>query len=279
MKKIILVLALWLLPSVAFAQCTGVFPASTVCGVTAAGPNVPGPLPLSSFALAPGGSSGQVQINNGSGGLGGLTNAQLTVLCQQFTSSLSGCVPASGGNAFTFLNGAGTFTNTSFGSYVSRGGTAQTWVPPVSNIYHIFQPLTVRYNQNSLFTASCAVGHSNDCFVPPTNTKIVHMDAQIWVTSGFLNNGSANWVIKWVKNATVDTNDNMLTAGTQLCTGIGSLTGFTTAIVMNAHCDDAPTAGDYYNLFMFIDSTTPGTATIIVDGNDAHTFTNFSVHN
>lgn len=71
MKKLLLALALFLIPAAASAQCTGIFPASTVCGVTAAGPSYPGPLPLSSFALTPGGSIGQLQYNNGSGGLGG----------------------------------------------------------------------------------------------------------------------------------------------------------------------------------------------------------------
>lgn len=71
MKKIILILAFCLLPSLAFAQCNGIFPSQTVCGSAAGG--VPGPLPTSSFALAPGGSSNQIQYNNGAGGLGGFT--------------------------------------------------------------------------------------------------------------------------------------------------------------------------------------------------------------
>lgn len=112
MKKLFLVLAFLLAPSFAWAQCTGVFPASSVCGTTSAGPGVPQVLPLASFALAPGGTSGNVQTNNGSGGLAGLTNTQLTALCQIFSSVLSGCVPASGGSATNlFLNQAGSFTN------------------------------------------------------------------------------------------------------------------------------------------------------------------------
>lgn len=109
MKKIILALCLLLAPSAAFAQCTGVFPASTVCGVSGAGANVPGPLPLSSFALAPGGVSGNVQFNNGSGGLGGYTNTQLTALINAFTSVLSGAVPASGGGTVNFLRADGSW--------------------------------------------------------------------------------------------------------------------------------------------------------------------------
>jgi hypothetical protein len=111
MKRILIALVLLLLPSVAFAQCNGIFNPSNVCGTTSAGPGVPGPLPLSSFALAPGGSSGNVQTNNGSGGLAGITNTQLTALINPFSSIASGAVPASGGSSTQlFLNQAGTFT-------------------------------------------------------------------------------------------------------------------------------------------------------------------------
>lgn len=71
MRKLLFTLFLLLVPSWALAQCNGIFPASNVCGTTSAGPNIPGPLPLSSFALTPGGTTGQGQYNNGSGGLAG----------------------------------------------------------------------------------------------------------------------------------------------------------------------------------------------------------------
>lgn len=47
MKKLLLALALFLLPAAASAQCTGVFPASTTCGSVAGG--VAGPIPFSTF--------------------------------------------------------------------------------------------------------------------------------------------------------------------------------------------------------------------------------------
>jgi len=71
---------------------------------------------------SPGGSSGQVQYNN-AGAFGGLTNTQLTALINPFTSTLSGVVPASGGNANTYLNGAGAFTTPPGGGNVSTSGT------------------------------------------------------------------------------------------------------------------------------------------------------------
>lgn len=60
--------------------------------------------------VTPGGASGNVQTNNGAGGFGGLTDIQLTARIQAFTSALSGAVPASGGAATNFLNGAGGWT-------------------------------------------------------------------------------------------------------------------------------------------------------------------------
>lgn len=57
---------------------------------------------------SPGGSNGQVQYNNAST-FGGLTNVQLTALIQQFSSSLPGVVPASGGGTANFLRADGSF--------------------------------------------------------------------------------------------------------------------------------------------------------------------------
>jgi hypothetical protein len=56
----------------------------------------------------PGGSNGQVQFNN-SGSFGGLTNVQLTALVQQFSPTLSGAVPASGGGTTNFLRADGSW--------------------------------------------------------------------------------------------------------------------------------------------------------------------------
>jgi hypothetical protein len=52
MKKLLLTLALLFLPSLAFAQCNGVFPASSVCGTNASGPNIPSAQPISNFAAS-----------------------------------------------------------------------------------------------------------------------------------------------------------------------------------------------------------------------------------
>lgn len=108
MKKLLLALALLLLPSAALAQCNGVFPNNTVCGNVTGANNLPRPTNPSAFLGAAGGSNGQVQVNNG-GALGGLTNAQLTALVNPFTSILSGAVPASDGLVSSFLHANGTW--------------------------------------------------------------------------------------------------------------------------------------------------------------------------
>lgn len=115
MKKILLAL-LFCLSSVAnasypipdFTSSTdGVTPASgggTTNFLRADGTWVP-----PSGGGTPGGSSGQVQYNN-SGVFGGLTSAQLTSDINNFTSSLPGAAPASGGGTTNFLRADGTWS-------------------------------------------------------------------------------------------------------------------------------------------------------------------------
>ncbi len=60
-------------------------------------------------AVAPAGTSGQVQYNN-AGAFGALTDTQLTTHVNVFTSSLSGAAPASGGGTANFLRADGTWS-------------------------------------------------------------------------------------------------------------------------------------------------------------------------
>lgn len=136
MKKLLLALALLLLPSAAWAQCTGTFPGATVCGVAAGPRGVPGPLPLSSFALSPGGTINQVQYNNGSGGLGGYTNTQLTALINTFTALLSGVVPASAGGTTNYLRADGAWAvppGTTTANVIGTGTSVVDNLPKITN--------------------------------------------------------------------------------------------------------------------------------------------------
>lgn len=72
MKKLLLAVALFVLPSVANAQCNGVFPNNTVCGNITGSNNTPRATSPSAFLGAAGGTNGQIQYNN-AGALGGFT--------------------------------------------------------------------------------------------------------------------------------------------------------------------------------------------------------------
>lgn len=108
MKKLLLALALLLVPAAASAQCNGVFANNTVCGNVTGTTNTPRPTPITSFPSVPGGISGQIQYNN-SGALGGLTDTQVTARINVFTSVLSGAVPLSGGGTTNYLRADGTW--------------------------------------------------------------------------------------------------------------------------------------------------------------------------
>ena len=210
-----------------------------------------------------------------------LTATQLTTLCNAFTTSLSGCAPASGGGTTNFLRADGSWSappsspTTPYFAQTHLNGTNQTWVPPNPNKYHLFLPAAAPINQNGIWQSCC--GSVAVAFKPPNGTTQVQLIAQIWATSGV--SASGNWVAKWIKNATIDGSNNIVT-GTELvgCAGIGAISdaGAGTAI-MQANCYDDPADGDYYNLFMFIDSVTLGTTTISIDGNPAHTAVQMSI--
>lgn len=72
MKKLLLALAILLLPSAAIAQCNGVFPNNTICGNISGAGNLPRPVPNSALTGVPGGTNGQIQYNNASN-FGGFT--------------------------------------------------------------------------------------------------------------------------------------------------------------------------------------------------------------
>lgn len=77
---------------------------------------------LSGITVSPCGSNGQVQYNN-SGNCGGYTNTQLTALINNFSSSLSGAVPSSGGGTANFLRADGTWAAPSGSGTVTTSGS------------------------------------------------------------------------------------------------------------------------------------------------------------
>jgi hypothetical protein len=94
MKKLLLALALLLAPSMAFAQCNGVFPANKVCGTIVGG--LPSPQSPTSFQGSAGGVANSVQYNN-AGSLGGITVANNQVIAGTTGAPASAALQGSGG--------------------------------------------------------------------------------------------------------------------------------------------------------------------------------------
>ncbi len=115
MKRILLTLALLLLPSLASAQCNGVFANNTVCGNITGASNTPRPTNPSAFLGAAGGANGQIQYNNG-GALGGFTpggdlsfaNPNFTIVNGAVTTAK---IAAKSGNGTTVATTTGSQTS------------------------------------------------------------------------------------------------------------------------------------------------------------------------
>lgn len=134
---------------------------------------------------SPGGTSGQVQFNN-AGLFGGLTNAQLTALCQQYTASLSGCVPLSGGGTTNFLRADGTWAvppGTGGGGAVSSvtGGLGVT-VSPTTGATVVSTPVTQR---NNTATTDTLVTGDGGTVVTESNAAAVAVSLAQAGTTGF----------------------------------------------------------------------------------------------
>jgi len=156
MKRLLVALVLLLLPSVASAQCNGIFPASNVCGTTAAGPGIPGPLPLASFALAPGGTSGQFQVNNGSGGLGGVS------LSQDCTATSAGVVTCLKTNNVAFTAAATTPIGTS-GATIPLLSANNTWTGTFTQTLNSLTSFTLQDAASSQDTLTFGVNSAAVC--------------------------------------------------------------------------------------------------------------------
>lgn len=135
MKKLLLALALLLLPSVASAQCNGIFANNTVCGNVSGAPNLPQAAPLASFALGPAGTAGQLQTNNGASGFAAMPamNGDCTLDTSTGVNTCTGLRGAnntwSGTNTFSGVN---TYTNTQqFQAPAYFGG--KPWFDVLSN--------------------------------------------------------------------------------------------------------------------------------------------------
>src|SRR5207244_2914532 len=110
MKRLILAIALWLAPTLAFAQCNGLVANNTVCGNVSGGQALMTPTPTSSIPTAPGGTNGQVQYNN-NGVLGGTSfTANLPIIGTGPGVPPGLTTGTKTGNTTTFATATGSFT-------------------------------------------------------------------------------------------------------------------------------------------------------------------------
>jgi hypothetical protein len=137
------------------------------------------------------------------------------------------------------------------------GGTNMAYSVPTPNNYLQFPGVNIQYNLGGAYTCTAW------SFVVPSGTTIVHLDAQVWVTSGWLSTGNA--AAKWIKNFT--TTAQFEATGIDIIAGMGAPSMPPGTLVMRASCDDQPNPGDYYGLFVYIDGSV-----ITIDGNPAHTY-------
>jgi hypothetical protein len=127
-----------------------------------------------------GGTTTRVLFDN-AGIVSEYTNAQLTALCQTFTSVLSGCVPVSGGGTANFLRADGTFApppggGITIGSTTIAGGTTTRVLFDNAGV--------VSEYTNAQLTALCNVFtvSLNGCVpFPTTATGKVLSDNGTWV--------------------------------------------------------------------------------------------------
>lgn len=139
MKKILLAFALVLIPGFASAQCSGVFPANTVCGATTSAPpkpiastSLPAKITVNSTTIS-GGTSLRVLYDN-AGTVGEYTNAQVTALINLATTSLSGALPAWPNTTTTFFRGDGTYATLNCAALTNGSPSCSTDTTNATNI-------------------------------------------------------------------------------------------------------------------------------------------------
>ncbi len=172
-------------------------------------------------------------------------------------------------NGAVVFNGAVTLAPCS--SSLSLGGSDVNYVPPVSNTYYLVPWTTIDFNQGSMFQSVASVGGA---FKPPTGTNLIGLASHVWISASGKSSGTIGG--KWIKNSTVNGSGFILT-GTDVKFGFAARDPYGTGWVITAYCYDKPATGDYYNFYIWVDTTVQGTDAVTLNGNAAHTYAQATV--
>ena len=228
MKRFLLILALLLTPSAAWAQCNGVFPALSACGNPTGSAAIPTIMPLSSITAAAG-TNGQVQYNN-SGVLGGYTSVQLGAVVPGIGGTTDASLPPYNADP-TGVSSSTTAINSAIAAACpSANGTV--YLPP--GTYLINGGLNMTNITGGHISGGCRLrGAGNTATVLKTTTST---NAAIDLT------GSSSIIIEdlWIQTAATTTFGILLSASNTLPCNVIRMMNVTIAGLFN-------TAGVYIN--------------------------------
>lgn len=150
------------------------------------------------------------------------------------------------------------------------GGTNSVYQTKTSgaalNNYFIVNPGSSVFNPAGYWQTGGAFNFYR--FVPPSGAKLVNIAGHIWISAGAVASGTAgSLVAKVIKNATTDAGGYQCTgaasgsgqcanAAADVCASVGTYgsQGSGTTSGMPFSCYDQPNPGDYYDVFVYIDT-------------------------
>lgn len=298
MKKLLIALALLLLPSAALAQCNGVFPNNTICGNISGAGNLPRPVPNSALTGVPGGTNGQIQYNN-AGNFGGFTaSGDITINTTTGVVTLNTVSTAKGGtgannsinsaNDVLASNGAnGNFVHTALLTLINTICTASP--ATCGNLFGYISPYWFgavcdgTTNDTTALQAAVTAAAGKVLLIPSSAGCVTHTTLQL----------SSNTVIKGtgrdtasIIGTTTGANPIFYMPGTSnvtiqdlACTGTDSATSWTTS---NYGCAWVTAAGSSISNINLINLKLSGFNTtywIYANAGGAGTISNVTVRN
>lgn len=173
MRKLLLVLALLLAPVSAWAQCNGIFPATTVCGSIAGGP--PGPVPFGTV-------SGVTNLNGLFGAISVIAGANVTVTVSGQDIIIASTGGGGGGGGVTSINAVtGAVTIVGSGLTVTPSGSNVTISTGTTQFVTAAGAVTVASSDGYIFMAQSspapAVINLPAASSRPTNLELTIKDA------------------------------------------------------------------------------------------------------